>query len=246
VNFVKTGSKYLSFFTLLIFFLSISACYNDQTVVGQQSNDYKQQKQTKIENTPSPKLNQVGELREIDTNSSDRVLSFTEKNIAEVGKVSKVQAKLFSKIFNQMLGEKYIQECLKERKGLEIERIRETVGLFEIDLDDDGLADIIISNTACGGNTSFPTFVYKNKGDGIYKRLLYDAPTDLEVTKNKTNGYYDIITEINLNVERTGLILYKFRNGQYENVKCGIAKTIKAEERGEETEIIEEKCPGLK
>lgn len=232
----------------LLVCLSVAACNKTQTVSEQKSQESQSQKNVTVrqEETAAKKneltngsqtqeTDDASELREIDYDSTGRVLS-------TVGESTDGQFEQFSRLFNQMLDEKATKKCLKERDGLEKDRIRESISLLQIDLNDDGLTDYIINNSACGGSANFPTFIYETEKNKTYKSIFLGDINDVEVTKHKTNGFYDLIAATSVGAGTREITVYKYRNGRYEYAKCGIAKTVETSGGEDVRQITSTKC----
>lgn len=218
---------------LILMCLTIAACRNTEIIAEQKPQEAQSKKETA--NVSQTKTPEADELREINYDSTNRILS-------AVGELTEEQSQKLSKLFNQMLVEKVTKKCLHEREGLEKERIRETISVLEIDLNDDGLNDYVVSNSTCGGSANFPTFVYQSEKNKNYKSTYLGDINDLEVTKHKTNSFYDLITSVSSGANIKEITIYKYYNGEYERVNCGIAKTVRTVDDKDKRQITLEKC----
>jgi hypothetical protein len=89
-----------------------------------------------------------------------------------------------------------------------------------IDLNDDGVAEVVTQGMVnCGATGNCPFWVFRKAKLG-YKVLLDGEAQTFTIQKSKTNGFHDIVLSTHGSSSSGGLVNYHYQEGVYEEAGC--------------------------
>jgi hypothetical protein len=120
-----------------------------------------------------------------------------------------------------------IEEQLKpETNELEIKSEKELESaaldtrVKPIDLNSDGVAEIVAQGIVnCGATGNCPFWIFQKAGKG-YRLLLEDNGQAFTIQPNRTHGYNDIVVRAHGSATQSGLSEYKYNAGRYVREGC--------------------------
>jgi hypothetical protein len=89
-----------------------------------------------------------------------------------------------------------------------------------IDLNHDGILEVVaqaVADCSATGNCSF--WIFQKAGRG-YKLLLKGFGQTFTIQKGSTNGFQDIVVAMHGSATDSGLTLYQYKKGIYDDVAC--------------------------
>lgn len=109
---------------------------------------------------------------------------------------------------------------LEIKSEKELERAALDTRVKRIDLNSDGVAEIVAQGMVnCGATGNCPFWIFQRAGKG-YRLLLEDNGQAFTIQPNRTHGYSDIVVRAHGSATQSGLSEYKYNGGRYVREGC--------------------------
>jgi len=105
-----------------------------------------------------------------------------------------------------------------------------------IDLNNDGRNELYVISAPKIHPSAFAVIWIFQKTGGSYRQILEERDENYKILKTKTNGFHDLYFISRRTTHTMFLSTYKFKNGEYESVKCLVAFPLGA---GEKTKLFD-------
>lgn len=107
-----------------------------------------------------------------------------------------------------------------------------------VDLNHAGILEVLAQSTVgCGATGNCEFWIFQKSRDG-YRLLLAGEAQTFTIQKSRTNGFSDIVLGMHGSATETGLTVYRYEGGVYQEVGCYLASWTILE--GEEVRQLKE------